>query len=136
MEDYMRLAVLAALLSLALPALVRAQAAPVLADDQLPINFTLKVHPHTVRAGSTADGGVLGSRSNGSLLGIDSVANWSSYFYQPGVDGSGFPQFTWQYTMVGHAPFGQGNDNDWEGETTWIGAPVVPVIVDLRNFDG
>jgi hypothetical protein len=137
MEDYMRLAVLAALLSLAVPALVRAQAAPGMADDQLPITFTLNAHPHTVRAGSTADGGgVLGSRSNGSLLGIDSVVNWSSYFYFPGVDSNGFPQFTWQYTMVGNAPFSTGNDDEMQGETTRIAAPVVPVIVDLRNFDG
>jgi len=38
--------------------------------------------------------------------------------------------------MVGHAPFGQGDGGDWQGETTWIGAPVVPVSLDLRNFDG
>jgi hypothetical protein len=38
--------------------------------------------------------------------------------------------------MVGHAPFGQGNGEDWQGETTRIGAPIVPVSIDLRNFDG
>jgi len=38
--------------------------------------------------------------------------------------------------MVGHAPFSQGQDDDWRGETTWIGAPVVPVSLDLRNADG
>jgi hypothetical protein len=69
-------------------------------------------------------------------LGIDSVANWSSYFYYQGLDSNGFTQFSWQYTMVGHAPFGQGDGGDWQGETTWIGAPVVPVSLDLRNFDG
>ena len=42
-------------------------------------------------------------------------------------------QFTWGYTMVGHAPFGKGQDQDWEGETTRIGAPIVPVNLDLRN---
>jgi hypothetical protein len=138
MEAYMRLAVVAALLSLALPGLVSAQATSSTNDDQLPASFTLSATPHTVHAGSTAaGGGVLGRQSNGNLLGIDSVVNWSSYFYEPGViDQFGDPQFTWQYTMVGNAPFSQGNQQDWQGETTRIGAPVVPVSVDLRNFDG
>src|SRR2546426_3199598 len=92
-------------------------------------------NPHTYNAKSTADGGVLGSRSNGSLLGIDSVVNWSSYFYLFGLDLNGFPQFTWQYTMVGRAPFGTG-ESEGSAETTEIRAPVVPVSLDLRNFDG
>lgn len=105
--------------------------------DELPPNFLLSANPHTLHVGSTAaGGGKLGNRSNGTLLGIDSISNWSSYFYYPGVDGNGNPQFTWDYTMVGHAPFGQGNEEDWQGETTKIEAPVVPVNLDLRNFDG
>jgi hypothetical protein len=47
--------------------------------DQVPVSFTLTKIPHTYNAKSIADGGVLGGRSNGSLLGIDSVVNWSSY---------------------------------------------------------
>jgi len=130
----MRLAVIAALLFLTLPGFVNAQS---MADDQVPISFTLSANPHSLSSVSNATGGgVLGRRSSGGALGIDSVANWSSYFYYPGVDSNGFTQFTWQYTMVGHAPFGQGNGDDWEGETTVIGAPVVPVSLDLRNFDG
>jgi hypothetical protein len=126
----MRVAVIAALFSLALPGFVRAQSMP---DDQVPISFTLSANPHSLSAGSNATGGgVLGRRSSGGALGIDSVANWSSYFYLPGLDGNGFTQFTWQYTMVGKAPFGQDNS---EG-TTWIDAPIIPVSLDLRNFDG
>lgn len=133
----MRNVVLAAILSMVVPACVHAQASGTMADDQLPISFTLQTNPHTLHAGSTADGGgVLGKRSNGSLLGIDSIPNWSSYFYFPGLDGNGFPQFTWDYTMVGHAPFGMGEGDDWQGETTRVGAPIVPVNLDLRNFDG
>jgi len=37
--------------------------------------------------------------------------------------------------MVGHSPFATGNDDE-NGGTTSIGAPVVPVNLDLRNFDG
>lgn len=130
----MRGAVLAALLFSAVPATVYGQA---MEPDQVPISFALSTNPHTFRPDSTAaGGGVLGSRSNGSLLGIDSVANWSSYFYYPGVDSNGFPQFTWQYTMVGHSPFSAGGENEDEDGVTKIGAPVVPVNLDLRNFDG
>jgi hypothetical protein len=105
--------------------------------DQVPASFTLSANPHSLDSRSAAaGGGVLGRHSNGGVLGVDSLANWSSYFYEPGVDSNGFPAFTWQYTMVGHAPFGMGSDSDWQGETTRIGAPIVPVNIDLRNFDG
>jgi hypothetical protein len=80
------------------------------------------VKPYSRATGSNADGGgVLGRHSSGAVLGIDSVTNWSSYFYEPGFDSFGDTQFTWGYTMVGHAPFGKGQDQDWEGETTRIG---------------
>src|SRR5882762_5169909 len=129
----MRVAVLTAFLFSVVPASVYGQA---MEADQVPISFTLSTNPQTFRPHSTAaGGGVLGNRSNGSLLGIDSLSNWSSYFYYPGVDSSGFRQFTWQYTMVGHSPFATGNDDE-NGGTTSIGAPVVPVNLDLRNFDG
>jgi hypothetical protein len=132
----MRLAVLAAIFLIAVPAYVYGQAPGSIDDDRVPISFTLNKNPHTLRARFAADGGgVLGNRSNGSVLGIDSLPNWSSYFYYPGVDSTGSPQFTWQYTMVGHAPFATGNDDE-NGSTASIGAPVVPVNLDLRNFDG
>ena len=131
----MRILVVAAFLLAVMPGSVRGQG---MEEDQLPASFTLTANPHTLEAANSngAGGGVLGRKSSGGVLGIDSVANWSSYFYFPGVDSNGFPQFTWQYTMVGHAPFGQGNQSDWFGETTVIGAPVVPVNIDLRNADG
>src|SRR6266478_8926323 len=128
----MRVVVLAALLFSAVPASVYGQA---MEPDQVPISFALSTNPHTYNAKSTADGGVLGGRSNGSLLGIDSVVNWSSYFYFFGLDSNGFPQFTWQYTMVGRAPFGT-DESQGSAETTQIRAPIVPVSLDLRNFDG
>jgi hypothetical protein len=131
----MRNSVLLAFVCIAMPVCAFAQSG--MQDDQLPRSFTLSSNPHTLHAGSNAaGGGKLGNRSNGSVLGIDSIPNWSSYFYYPGVDGNGNLQFTWDYTMVGHAPFGQGNDPDWEGETTKIHAPIVPVNLDLRNTDG
>jgi hypothetical protein len=116
--------------------------------DQVPRNFTLSAHPNTLHVGSNAaGGGKLGNRSNGSLLGIDSIVNWSSYFYYPGVDSFGNPQFTWDYTMVGNSPFAPGNGNGGpgnggpgnggpNGESANINAPLVAVNLDLRNADG
>jgi len=49
---------------------------------------------------------VLGNRSNGSLLGIDSLPNWSSYFY--------FPE--WIRTAIRSSP----------GSTRWWACSVRP----------
>jgi hypothetical protein len=128
----MRFAALAVILFVALPVSVYGQAP----SDQVPSSFVTNLNPHALHTKlAAAGGGVLGGRSNASVLGVDSIVNWSSYFYFPGVDSNGFPQFTWQYTMAGNAPFGQGGEDE-EGETTKIGAPVIPVNLDLRNFDG
>jgi hypothetical protein len=108
--------------------------APSLEDDQLPLTFSAQVR-HAQEISSDGLGGVLGRQANGSLLGIDTIVNFSSYFYRPGVVPTAigdFAQYTWPYTMVGRAPFGR-NDSD---RTTLIDAPIVPVIMDLRNFDG
>src|SRR5215469_8577234 len=99
----MRVAFLAALLFLIVPMSALGQAQGSMEDDQVPVSFVVSTNPHTLQSRDAADGGgVIGNRSNGSLLGIDSVANWSSYFYFPGFDSFGGMQFTWQYTMVGH----------------------------------
>jgi hypothetical protein len=129
----MRVSILAPLFLAVAPAFVCAQTP----DDQLPANFTLSANPRTLHVGFPATGGgVLGKRSSGGLLGIDSLTNWSSYFYLFGFDPNGNGQFNWQYTMVGNAPFSQGNGDEQEGETTRIQAPIIPVVVDLRNADG
>lgn len=128
----MRLLVVAALLFVSMPASVVGQTA----DDQVPASYVKNMKPHSTNGASRADGGVLGGRSSGNTLGVDTVANWSSYFYIAGPGPFGGLQFTWPYTMVGHAPFGQGNEGDWNGEKTSINAPIVAVNLDLRNFDG
>lgn len=105
-------------------------AAPALDDDQIPEGNTLGViHGY---GPSTGAGGVLGRSANGSVLGVDSLTNFSSYFYLPGLTTDGFTQFTWPYTMVGQPPFGK-NSSD---HTTRINAPIVPVAIDLRLADG
>src|SRR5437868_13079098 len=132
----MRFAALTTALMVALPISVVAQRTPA---DQIPASALLKAH-HFTAMGKTGNlgGGVLGNRSNGSVLGLDTIPNWSSYFYEPGLDSFGNLQFTWQYTMVGHSPLttSDGSDDTFSGKTTKIGAPLIAVNVDLRNADG
>ncbi len=135
----MRLTALATIVLLAAPLAMSGQSTP---DDQLPTSFVhnMPIHMHASKT-ANAGGGSLGSKTNGAVLGVDSLPNWSSYFYYPGVDSNGGPQYTWQYTMAGNAPTArngvdQGGDVQFSGATTRIGAPVIPVNVDLRNFDG
>lgn len=99
----MRFTALASLLLLAPPFAMRAQGTP---DDQIPAGYLLNVTPHSGHnANAAGSGGVLGNKSTASVLGVDSIPNWSSYFYSPGLDSFGTPQYTWQYTMVGNSPF-------------------------------
>lgn len=109
---------------------------PGLEDDQIAANAQLAVRHQTGLQPNTSDGtGVLGRQANGNVLGIDTLQNFSSYFYQPGAVPSAFgdfPQYTWSYTMVGKPPFGHSSSD----HTATINAPIVPVNIDLRNADG
>lgn len=120
--------------------LIAGQSALALESDQLDPSYTLTIHPHTAPMGSNAAGGVLGAHFNGSVLGVDSLPNFSSYFYFPGVVPSAYgdyPQYTWQYSMVGRSPVGTSGHGDSDDSlVTRIRAPIVPVIIDLRNYDG
>ena len=113
-------------------------ATPIADDDLLPSSFLQNANPRTAKGGSSSDGGVLGLRSGPGVLGVDTIKNWSSYFYEQGFDPNGNLQFTWPYTMVGRSPLPDVGSDDGEGNerTTRIHAPIVPVIVGLRNFDG
>jgi len=59
---------------------------------------------------------------------IDSLVNFNGQFFADGYDSDGNPQTHWYYNMVGNPPQHHG--------TTTINAPIVPVSLDLRNFDG
>jgi hypothetical protein len=74
------------------------------------------------------DGGHGGSGSGGPLQGFDSIVNFTGQFSAQGVDSLGNPQTVWPYAMAGNPP-GRG------GRTT-INAPIIPVSLDLRNYDG
>ncbi|HEY1907419.1 MAG TPA: hypothetical protein VGG91_15335 [Myxococcaceae bacterium] len=115
-------------------ALMLAAQAFALDDDQLPANTQLTARRSGLGA-SDGTGSTLGRQANGSLLGIDSLVNFSSYFYFPGAvptQFGDFAQFTWPYTMVGRQPFGSNSSE----HTTNINAPIVPVAISLRDTDG
>ena len=67
---------------------------------------------------------------------VDSLPNFVDSFTAPGFDGDGNPQSVWPYEMVGASPD--------RGLTTFISAPVIPVVLDLllpngsifMSFDG
>jgi hypothetical protein len=107
-----------------------------LEDDQIADGADLGLIRAAGLAANNGDGGgILGRQANGSVLGIDTIPSFSSYFYQPGAVPTAFgdfAQFTWPYTMVGRPPFGKSASE----HTTTINAPIVPVNIDLRNADG
>jgi hypothetical protein len=129
----MRLKSLTLVLSLCLPFCALAQVGQ---NDQVSIGFIAGMKVQSGHDSVAAGGGVLGNRSNGTVLGVDSVPNFSSSFYYPGVDSFGGPQYAWQYTMIGKTPFFDKDDGGVDTMTTKVGAPLVGVNLDLRNFDG
>jgi hypothetical protein len=62
------------------------------------------------------------------IFGIDSLANFNGQFFADGVDSNGNPNRHWYTNTVGNPP--------QLGGTTTINAPVVPVSLDLLDFDG
>ena len=59
---------------------------------------------------------------------IDSVPNFNGHYHTLGVDPNGNFNSGWYYNTIGNPPE--------LGGTTLINAPIVPVSVDMRNFDG
>ena len=98
------------MVALVLSTAAHAQGTGAMEDDQVSLSFVQTLKPKLDSASNAAGGGgVLGRRSNGGVLGVDSLANFSSYFYRRGQDGNGYDQYTWPYTMVGNPPFGKGD---------------------------
>lgn len=64
-------------------------------------------------------------------LGVDSIVNFSSYFYAEAPQDPLFFGFSWPYTMVGRSPFSQEIE-----DPTVIDAPLVPVTVTLLDQNG
>jgi len=96
-------------------------------SDQLPITAlagkgpkTATVKPNTHQNGQ--------AHARFGIPDIDSVANFNGHFFADGFDSDGNPRREWYTNTLGNPP--------QLGGTTAFNAPIVPVIVDLRNFDG
>ncbi len=98
-------------------------------EDALPANFLGSAHPISASK-QLRFHGRLGNipTPHGFPAGFDTITNFTGHFQAPGVyfDGTYHPM--WEYSMVGNPPE--------LGGTTTYGAPVVPVNIDMRNFDG
>lgn len=128
----MRTRAFSAALQLVLCLLVTAFAAtPLFAaeDDELPANFLQSMGKplHNNNAGGVNKRGNFPT-PHGFPQGVDTLVNFTGHFEAQGVDSNGAPHQMWEYSMVGNSPD--------HGGTTTINAPIVPVTVDLRNFDG
>jgi hypothetical protein len=140
--DYMRHIISTSLLGvIGISTVLMASPVRAVEPDQLPASYTLGLTAGTANMGtSDGAGGVLGNVATGSALGVDTIPTFDSYFYNPGINANGNHQYTWQYRMVGRAPFKGGEDDDDRHDdddpVTRFRAPVVPVTVDLRNADG
>jgi hypothetical protein len=78
------------------------------------------------RSGGNGGSGI--SVGGNGLSGVDSLPVFTGSFTAAGVDPAGNPQSVWPFTMVGHSPRSQ--------EPALIGAPLIPVSIDVRNDDG
>ncbi|HZR64374.1 MAG TPA: hypothetical protein VFA85_04450 [Terriglobales bacterium] len=59
---------------------------------------------------------------------IDSIRTFDGEFHAPGLSPSGTPQRRWLYTIAGNRPE--------SGGSTVFNAPIIPVSLDLLDFDG
>jgi len=60
--------------------------------------------------------------------GIDSLLTFAGQFHAPGLDSQGKNRTTWRYRVVGRPP--------QDGGSTVFNAPIIPVSLDLLNYDG
>lgn len=99
-----------------------------LADDQVPLNYlSTNGHPQFKAQPPNGHKNGQGHAALG-VFGIDSLLNFNGHYKADGYDSNGNPQTMWYYNTVGQMP--------QQGGTTVINAPIVPVNVNLLNYDG
>jgi len=116
------------LLTAALSVLVTSSA---LAADQVDRSVLASANP-MFHVPTAPAGTHIATQGNNGTLGVDSVVNFSSYFYAEAPQDPLYFGFSWPYTMVGRSPFqGEGTEGP-----TFIDAPIVPVTVTLLDQNG
>ena len=84
------------------------------AQPQLP-----KLSPHVTRDGAS---------STDTSVRVDSIPHFRGSFTIEGADPAGATRKTWNYTVAGNAP--------QQGGTTILDTSVIPVSLDLLDYDG
>lgn len=98
-------------------------------SDQITDPHFLANHPQLSGQASAPRGGRNGqAHARFGISGVDTIPNFNQHFQASGVDSAGNNQIIWYINTVGNPPE--------LGGTTSINAPIIPVIMDLRNFDG
>lgn len=72
--------------------------------------------------------GLSNTTASNCIAGINGVSNFCTTFTEKGFDATGHPNSNWITNILGNAP--------QNGGTTTIGAPLIPVTVQLLNADG
>jgi hypothetical protein len=114
-------------------------ALPAQERDQLPADYLVGTHPQLhapgaltkARLAATTNGGTTGTTATAAVTGtpgVDTLPNWNGKFTAAGYDPFGNPNRKWVYNMAGTPPE--------SGKTTVFDAPIIPVSLDLRNYDG
>lgn len=118
---------LLSLASLAIFAFATLGFAQVMESDQLPMNALNNSTGKDVHV--TPNGHKNGmDHARKGIPNIDSILNYNDQYFANGVDSNNQPVSRWFTNMVGNPPNTHG--------TTTFNAPIVPIIMDLRNADG
>lgn len=99
-----------------------------LAADQVSVNYA---STHGVKSADVGPRGHLNGQGHanfGTAPNVDSVLSFNDHYFVSGFDSNGNPTNEWYTNTLGSQP--------QQGGTTTFKAPVVPVVVDLLNYDG
>ena len=99
----------------------------ILETDQLPANALNNAKGHSFHVGPQGHKNGMAHARQGTAF-IDSMQTWNDQYFTDGFDANNNPVSRWFTSTVGNPPNTHG--------TTMINSPIVPVIMDLRNFDG
>ena len=116
-----------ALALLALFALAISGFAQTLETDQLSPDALNNSTGHTTHVTPNGHKNGMAHARQGTAF-VDSLQTWNDQYFTDGFDSNNNPVNRWFTNTIGNPPNNHG--------TTTINAPIVPIIMDLRNFDG
>ncbi len=116
------------LASLAFFAFATVGFAQVMESDQLPVGALSNSTGKSAHVTPNGHKNGMAHARQGTPNTIDSIQTWNGQYFAAGVDSNNNPVNHWYTSMVGNPPNNHG--------TTTYNAPIIPIIMDLRNADG